>query len=780
MSDFRKDEVALLWDVSELVGLFDTGHGLDAFLAQAVSKIAWHMRAAVCSIYLYDPATGDLLLRANQGLAPEAVGVVRLRLDTSLTGLALQERRPIREARAKDNPRFLPMPRLKEEKYLSFLAVPILRHMRPVGVIVLQDPQWDYFTLNDERALQVIAAQLGGVIENAALFLQLKGGQDAPAAETVEENGFGPGTHTVQGQGAAGHVAIGLSTRIGHYLLQADGDDAPPPCDAPLGLDEFDQAMAATDAQLIDLQRNLEDKLHDAASMIFGAHVLMLRDEAFSGKIRDRIRDGEDAYRAARKEIRAYKEMLQRSGTQLLREKVLDVEDLGHRLLSNLAAVAQGCDGAADAPDYRGRIVIAKELLPSDILKLSAEGAEALILLSGGQHSHVAILAKALRLPLVIAQDERLLHIPERTLLMLDGQNGLIIVRPGEEAELAAREMLRQQALVERNGIATREKTLTKDGARIALCANLNLVSELDFARKVHAEGVGLYRTEFPFIVRSSFPSEEEQYLFYRAALEQMQDRPVVFRTLDVGGDKALSYFPVQHEENPVLGLRALRFSFRNPAIFKAQVRALLRAAHGSAQARIMFPMVASLDEFLGARDIAYACYRDLERENIPARLPALGIMVELPATVWVVEDLAREADFLSIGSNDLIQYLLAVDRTNEAVADFYAPHHPAVLRCLARIVAAADKAGKPVSLCGDLATDPKMLPFLLGIGLKTLSMDPTAIPRIQNLVEKIDLRLARQQAARMLEFGRVSEVEEYLSKTAQVVAATDGRQGAT
>lgn len=778
MSDFRKDEVALLWDVSELVGLFDTDHGLDDFLAQAVSKIAWHMRAAVCSIYLYAPASGDLVLRANQGLAPDAVGVVRLGLDSSLTGLALRERRPIREARAKDNPHFLHMPRLKEEKYQSFLAVPILRHMRPVGVIALQDPQWNYFTQNDERALQVIAAQLGGVIENAALFLQLKGGENAPAAESVEENGFGPGTHTVQGQGAAGHVAIGLSTRIGHYLLQ-DGDSAPSR-KKRLGMKEFDRAMAATDAQLIDLQRNLEDKLHDAASMIFGAHVLMLRDEAFSGKIRERIVAGEDAYAAAMAEIRAYKEMLQQSSIQMLREKVLDVEDLGHRLLSNLAAVAEGRGAAAEAPDYRGRIIIAQELLPSDILKLSAEGAEALVLLSGGQHSHVAILAKALRLPLVIAQDDRLLHIPEKTLLMLNGKNGLIIVRPGEEAELAAREMLRQQAFTERNGIATREKTLTKDGARISLRANLNLVSELDFARKVRAEGVGLYRTEFPFIVRSSFPSEEEQYLFYRAALEQMKDRPVVFRTLDVGGDKALSYFPVQHEENPVLGLRALRFSFRNPAIFKAQIRALLRAAHGSAQAQIMFPMVASLDEFLGARDIAYACYRDLERENIPARLPALGIMVELPATVWVVEDLAREADFLSIGSNDLIQYLLAVDRTNEAVADFYAPHHPAVLRCLARIVAAADKAGKPVSLCGDLATDPKMLPFLLGIGLKTLSMDPTAIPRIQNLVEKIDLRLARQQAARMLEFGRVSEVEEYLSKTAQVVAATDGRQGAT
>lgn len=767
MSDFRKDEVALLWDVSELVGLFDTERGLDAFLGQSVSKIAWHMRAAVCSIYLYDPGTGDLVLRANQGFPPETVGHVRLRLDNSLTGLALKERRPIREARASDNPHFLHMPELREDQYQSFLAVPISRRMRSVGVIVVQDPQWNYFTVNDERALQVIAAQLGGVIENAALFLQLKGGTGTPVAERAEENGFGPGTHTVSGQGAAGSLAMGLSTRIGHYLRVAS--PPMPAGKAKLGLPEFEKALAATDSQLLDLQRTLENKLHDAASMIFGAHVLMLRDEEFSGKIRDRIRRGEDAYEAALAEIRAYKDMLQRSGVPMLREKVLDVEDLGHRLLSNLAAVGSGTSTGEDSPDYSGRIVIAKELLPSDILKFSAEGAEALILLSGGQHSHVAILAKALHLPMVIAQDERLLNIPEKTMILLNGKSGTIVVRPGEEAELAAREILHQRAITAHSGVTSKDETRTKDGVRIALRANLNLVSELEFAQKAHAEGVGLYRTEFPFIIRSAFPSEEEQYIFYRAALDQMRDKPVVFRTLDIGGDKALSYFPVAHEENPVLGLRALRFSFRNPEIFHVQIRALLRAAAGSEHAKVMFPMVDSVDEFLRARDITYECYRELERQGIPARLPDLGVMIELPASVWIVEDLAREAAFFSIGSNDLIQYLLAVDRTNEAVADFYAPHHPAVLRSLARIVRAATAEGKPVSLCGDLATDSRMLAFLLGIGLRTLSMDPTAIPRVQALIEKIDLDVARQQAERLLTMGRVAEVEDYLAKTAQL-----------
>ena len=277
-----------------------------------------------------------------------------------------------------------------------------------------------------------------------------------------------------------------------------------------------------------------------------------------------------------------------------------------------------------------------------------------------------------------------------------------------------------------------------------------------------------LFSSALPFIVRSTFPTEEEQYRFYCAALQRMGEKPVVFRTLDVGGDKALSYFPVHRELNPSLGLRALRFSFRNPDIFRQQLRALLRAAAGHPGAKIMFPMVGSLDEFTAARNLAYECERDLEAAGLEARIPEMGVMVELPSAVWIADELAAEADFLSIGSNDLVQYLLAADRTNEAVADWYAPQHPAVLRSLARIVEAADRAGKPVSLCGDLATDMTMMPFLVGIGLRQFSMDPTAIPAVQRRIEGIDSELARRQAERMLGMGRLDEVQSYLRETRQ------------
>lgn len=758
MSDFQKDNVALMCDIGELVGLFDFEAGLDAFLAKVVSTVAWHMRAAVCSIYLYESETAKLVLRANQGLNPDLVGRLRLKIGEGITGMTLKEMRPICEAKATDNPHYAHIPGSREEQFVSFLAVPILRKMNPVGVIVVQDPQWNYFTRNDIQALQVISSQLAGVIENAHLLMNLhgSGGAAAPAPRSPSEDEFGPGTHFVRGQGNSDGMALGLSTRIGEYLHQGTEGDG-----CPVGLTEveFDRALEMTEQQLLELQRRLEDKIQDAASMIFGAHVLMLKDEAFSGEIRRHIREGANPWKAILDEVRLYVELFSSSLNPAMREKVLDVKDLGHRMLHNLSAPAL----ESMSPDYAGQIIIAEALLPSDILKLSAEGAAGLVLMGSGQHSHVAILAKALQLPLVVASDKRLLHLPEKTPLLLDAKEGQIVIRPGSEAIQTMKELIRSLADSGRLAAQVKPETRTKDGTEIQLFANLNLVSELDVALHVKAKGIGLYRTEFPFIVRSTFPTEEEQYQVYRRVLERMGGRPVVFRTLDIGGDKVLSYFQVGQGSNPFLGLRALRFSLRNPEIFKQQLRAMLRAAHGNPQAKVMFPMVPSLDEFLAARDLARACQQDLEQEGVPNRMPELGLMIELPSAATMANELAAAADFLSIGSNDLIQYLLAVDRTNDEMAAWFTPHHPAVLRSLKWIVAAAEKAGKPVSLCGNLAADSRMLPFLLGIGLRIFSMDSMEIPAVQRRIEQIDLDRARRQADKMLAFGQMGEVDQFL-----------------
>ena len=776
MSAFKKDNVALMCDVAELAGLFDYRQGLDAFLARVISTVAWHMRAAVCSIYLYDESARELVLSANQGLNPDFVNRLRLRTGEGLVGKVLRTLRPVCEGHAASNPDYKFVPGLEEERFVSFLAVPLLRKNKPVGVMSVQDPEPDYFTPNDVQALQVISSQLGGLIGNARILLALRGAPKdaasappppelppAPPAEdpasAEDEAALLSGTHLLHARPGGSGVVHGLSTRIGHYL-NLDGDEA----GRHNGLTEadFDRALAETERQLLQLQKRLEDRLLSAASLIFDAHVLMLKDEAFSGQIRSRIRQGLNPWAATLETVRTYARVFSSSPDPSFREKTLDVEDLGRRLLHNLHPDNDVTGGM----DYTGRVIVAEELLPSDLLKLATEGASGIVLLGGGQASHVAILARALRIPIVFASDRRLLRLPERTPLLLDARSGEIILRPDEPTVTRALRLNAELGGLPAPGSdAPAPANLTADGTRIRLAANLNLVGEIEYARQAHADGIGLYRTEFPFIIGNTFPSEEEQYAGCCHVLERMPDRPVTFRTLDIGGDKALSYYPLQHENNPFLGLRALRFSLRNPKIFRSQLRALLRAAATTdpGRLRVMFPLVASLDEFLAARAIALSCAEDLRREGTPCRLPPFGIMIELPSAVILAPELAAAADFLSIGSNDLVQYILAVDRTNQAMARWYTPRHPAVLRAIAYIVACADQAGKPVSLCGDIASDPRLLPFLLGIGLRELSMDPQFLPDVQRRIASIDLNEAAKRARDMLLLGRAADVEAAL-----------------
>lgn len=740
----RKDNVALICDIGELAGLFERSTSLENFLQTAVSIVAYHMKAAVCSVYLYDDSTQELVLTANQGLNPSSIGRVRLKLGEGLVGTALKELRPIREAAAARNPLFKFVPGTNEERYQAFLAVPILRGLSRVGVLVVQDPVQDYFDDNDTKALQAIAAQLASVIENAKLFMNLRQQETPPSApEAAVDLRF------LRGVAAARGYAIGRAMQLG--ALDESG-----PAEAG-SLADFRRSLAQTEKQLEELQRNLEERLADVASMIFSAHLLIVKDTQFSGEMIRRIESGQSAQAAIAHVVGEYTQLFSKSANARLREKVQDVKDLGRRLVRNLRP------GAEETPDYRGRVVIAGELLPSDILKLSAQKAEGLLLVGGGATAHVSILARSLELPVVVVDDRRILDLPDGQSLILDGDQGTVYVRPDDDVVARYRELAALRREAEQYTADETPAAVTRDGACINIFANINLISEVAVARRLNAGGIGLYRSEFPFIVRSDFPAEEEQYRIYRKILEGMEGRPVVFRTLDIGGDKMLSYFPNVNESNPFLGLRALRFSLRNKTIFSQQLRALLRAGDG-VDLRIMFPLVSSVDDFLQARGIVEECLRALTREAIPHnRTPKLGVMVELPSAVEVADELAAEADFLSIGSNDLIQYILAVDRTNEHISDLYLSHHPAVLRAMKRVAAAARANGKPLSLCGEMAANPRMIPFLLGIGVETLSVEVRQIPVVRKTVCQLSRAEAEARAAQLLRLGRIADVERAL-----------------
>jgi phosphotransferase system, enzyme I, PtsP len=753
----RKDNVDLICSIGELAGLFEKSTSLEHFLQNVVRIVAFHMRAAVCSVYLYDEKTQELVMTANQGLT--AGSDVRLGLGEGLTGSALKELRPIREARAAQNPLYKFVPGIAEEKYEAFLAVPILRGLTRIGVLVVQDSVPDYFDENDTKALQAIAAQLATTIENAKLLMALYQREEAtvavpePAASSVRETV--PELRFIKGTPAAHGIALGRPTifsEVGGAFVIDDSTDF-----SGVTHEDFDRSLKETVLQLEELQVAMEESSADVASMIFSAHLLIVKDDRFTGEMKSKINAGAPPHQAIREVVDHYVQLFASSPSPRLREKVQDVKDLGHRLLQNLR------DDAEISVDYEGHIVIAGELLPSDVLKLSAQKAEGIVQVGGAVASHIAILARSLNLPMVMSEEKRLFELGSNQQLLIDGDHGNIYIDPDESIVRSFDALHEGRHEIEAQAARMKEESLTRDGTVVKVMANINMLSEITTARTLKAEGIGLYRSEFPFIIRSSFPSEEEQFRVYRIIIEKMEGREVLFRTLDVGGDKMLSYFPGVEESNPFLGLRAIRFSFRYQDIFRSQLRALLRAG-ADTTLKIMFPMISSVDDFFLARDIVHECITQLQEEGASFNTtPQLGAMIELPAAVEVANELAREADFLSIGGNDLVQYMLAVDRTNQHISDLYVSHHPAVLRALKRVVDAGRDHDIPVSFCGEMATDPKMLPFLVGIGLRRFSVESRTIPRIRETIAGLDTGETAAFAERVLRLGRITEVQEAL-----------------
>ncbi len=750
--------IDLIFTVVGLARMFEESGSLDDFLQRVCETVAEFMDASVASVYLTDEEGEDLVLRATVGLASDSVGSVRLGIGEGITGLALEELRPVREDRGKDNPQFRFFPGIKEEEYEAFLAVPIVHGLRRLGVLTVQHEEPGYFTKKDTKSLSAIASELASAIENSELLShidRLQSGTEAP-----DSSGDCP--DFIQGTSISSGFASGKATVLksdpGEYLRRMVDRSG----EMDLDIDDFETALDRTESQISELERRLVEQLGDpSAAQIFTAHRFMLRDEHLAGAIRRRITGGAEVSESVMAVIDEYLTELSQSTNPVLQDRTQDLQDLGYRLLSNLTGEETG------VRDYRNKIIIARDLMPSDIFKLTTQGAGGVVLISGSPSSHVSILGRSLDVPMVIAEENKLFNLDSQTDVIVDADQGNVFVNPDEEVRSRYRDL--KAAREEATGSTSKvePKTFTDDGTRIRLLANINLCSDLPVARRLNAEGVGLYRSEFPFLIRNEFPSEEDQFRVYRRILEEMGDRPVTFRTLDIGGDKRLSYAPGNTGSNPFMGLRSIRFSLQNRSLFSQQLRAMLRAAHDR-PLRIMFPLVGSVDDLAVSRRLVKECQRSLAEQGMPYCRDDLeiGIMVELPSAVELIEELAGEADFMSIGTNDLVQYLLAVDRTNPEMQEFYRAHHPAVLRALARIAEAARKNDTPVSVCGESAADTSMLPFLIGVGLRDFSLDPRNIPGVQAFLQDLDIKKAEAQAERLLGMNRIDKVEEVLGAT--------------
>ncbi|QTA91279.1 phosphoenolpyruvate--protein phosphotransferase [Desulfonema magnum] len=753
-----RDRFNLLCDIGDLSALLTESSNIESFLQSTVTMVSQYLNADVCSIYLYKEKSKELVLKATLGLNPEAVGKIRMKRGKGLVGNTFEQLRPIREACASLNPNFKYFKEAEEDRFESFLSVPILRGSRKIGVLVVQHEDQDFFSEIDTVILRALASQLAGTIENARLMIDLRHRDAKPLSSSSDADIF-ESLRFIKGRSASGGYAFAPSTIFNrsHGKLLSDESES----DGVYSLEDFNRAVRKTSEQLIEFQSRLAEQLLESASLIFDAHFMILKDAQFINKIVQHIIDGISPPRAVKEVARHYIDIFSSSSNEYIREKVNDVEDLAGRILKNLY------NWSAENPNiWESRIVIAKELYPSEVLKLASEDVKGIILVSGGVTSHVSILCRSLKIPLVIADLSQLLNLPEGTLVLMDGEIGNIYVCPTEQI---IQQFEKQKTTLK----ATRSAksvmsplTRTSDGVRVHLLANINLLSELGIARELKAEGVGLYRTEFPFLIRSSFPSEEEQYLVYKRLFDEMAGQEVTIRTLDIGGDKMLAYSNPTAGSNPELGLRSIRFSLSHRNIFEQQLRAILRASAEAENVRILFPMISSLDEFREAKQAVLDSITSLKQEYAPHHPgPATGIMIEVPSVMGIIREFTTEADFFSIGTNDFVQYMIGVDRGNEKVADYYRPYHPSVLRGLAQIVRAVTEKDKDISICGEMAHELEYIPFLLGIGVRRISVDPQFLPVLQDRISHLNLSDAEKHAKEMLSKATLKDTREVLQR---------------
>lgn len=564
------------------------------------------------------------------------------------------------------------------------------------------------------------------------------------------------------GVAAAPGIAIGVAHFLGGRVEVHERRIFPEEVEGELR--RFDDAVARSDAQLLRVQEEIAAQEPDGHEYrILEAHRLMLRDvhlvEETRRMIQNDLVSAEWALRRALDQIQA---VFSRIEDPYFRDRRSDVDMVGERLLRNLVGMTP--PGQDQVP--AGAVVFAHDLSPADITQLGRAGVSGFFTEGGGKTSHSAVVARALGLPLVVGVHDVIKHIRTGMTVIVDGARGELILEPDEAARARSEaRSAREQAHARHLAEAREAPAVSLDGIRVHLAANVELLEEVPIAVELGAESLGLFRTEFLYLERSTLPTEDEQYEHARAAVSALGGRLATFRTLDLGGDKLPASVRIPAGSNPALGLRSIRYSLSRPDVFKTQLRALYRAA-ATAPLRILFPMIAGVAELRAAKAICAEVCDELGRRGVPydPRVP-IGVMVETPSAVFVADLLAAECDFLTIGTNDLIQYALAADRQDEHVGYLYHPLHPGILRAVEQVVKAAERSGKPVAMCGDMAGDPLLTWVLLGLGLRDLSMAPRQIPVVKSVIRNTRLAEAQDLVRTLLELRTEEEIEHLVSR---------------
>jgi phosphotransferase system enzyme I (PtsP) len=726
--------------------------GAQQRLDKIVRLIAANMVAEVCSVYVLR-ADNVLELYATEGLKAGAVHRATLQVGRGLVGLIAAEARPLNLPDAQSHPAFAYLPETGEEVYHSFLGVPVLRAGRTLGVLVVQNRSYRNYVEEEMEALQTTAMVLAEMFASGELEDLTIPGADLDVNRPVHLKG----------------AAFAEGIALGHVVLHE-----PRVVVTQLIAEDVEHELRRLDAAMASLRLSVDDLLARGAEVgtgehreILEAYKMFAEDRGWTRRLQEAIRNGLTAEAAVERVQNDTRAQMTRQTDPFLRDRLHDFDDLANRLLRELMGRPHG-PFASDMPE--DAIVVARNMGPAELLDYDRERLRGLVLEEAGPTSHVAIVARALGIA-TVGQLEDVVALAEAgDPIIVDGDTGDVHLRPPADIETAYADKARFRARRQEQYRLTRnEASVTRDGVEIALHINAGLIMDMPRLEESGAAGVGLFRTELQFMVASSFPRLNEQEAFYRQVLDVASGKPVTFRSLDVGGDKVLPYFRQQKEENPAMGWRAIRLGLDRPALLKTQARALLKAAAGR-ELRLMFPMVAEVVEFERAKAIVKREQNHLARHGHsgPERL-VLGTMIEVPSLLFQLDELFRVVDFASVGSNDLMQFVMASDRSNTRLAGRFDPMSPAFLRALRTIAQAAARAGKPLTLCGEIAGRPLDAIALAAIGFRALSMASAAIGPVKSAIRALELKpLAERLGALVDQGASASEIRGELQAFAE------------
>ncbi|MFC5373466.1 phosphoenolpyruvate--protein phosphotransferase [Brevundimonas faecalis] len=696
-------------------------------LDMVVRVIAQSMVAEVCSIYLRR-ASGELELFATQGLNPEAVHSTRLRPGEGLVGEVARLAQPISLSDAPTHPSFSYRPETGEDPFHAFLGAPLLRGGRAIGVLVVQNRAARRYDEEEVEDIQTIAMVLAETVASGELLAQ-------DELRDVEVAPHRP--ERLKGQKFAEGLAYGV-------VVQHEAPLAPEQLlsDDPAAEERrLNEALTALKAGIDDMLEGGQTKLGGASFEVLETYRMFADDRGWNRSLEEAVRSGLTAEAAVDRVRNEHRARFAKARDPYIRERLHDFEDLANRLLRVLAGDKPG---QRDLPD--DAILVARNLGPADLLEYPRHKLRGLLLEEGSAASHAAIVARALQIPCVGRLQGLRDRLSEGDQVIVDGETGEAYLRPRPDmlAAVQTRMAVREQRRAEFD-LLRDTPAMTKDGTRVMLLTNAGLAVDLENLDMTGAEGIGLFRTEFQFMVSDELPRLDAQTALYKLVLDAAGDRPVTFRTLDIGGDKVLPYLDNEREENPALGRRAIRLGLDRPALLRMQLRALLAAAAGR-ELRVMFPMIATVDEFRAARELVDVECEWARRRGRP--LPSLlrvGAMIECPSLLWHLDALLPLTDFVSIGTNDLLQYMFAADRTNPMVSDRYDPLSPPALRALAEIQQKCADSATPVSVCGELAGRPLEAFALITLGYNRLSAPAGGVGPVKRMILSVDLAAARR-----------------------------------